>query len=287
MRAALPFLVVACGGSSNAPPAASPVPSLVAVREGPTDLQVATVNGRPVWGSCVARQGNLDDCIAFELLAQAAEAKGLATDPGVREAAKTALVNRLVGLEFEDKVKTVADLKGAYDPLIEKNLFRMHRPEVRASAYVRAVVPPHAAPEVEAKAHATIEAIAAALRDETGLFPEHMFAIADRVAPGVSLEKEPTIKPMLAAALETPYGSALYAIPEVGRTSGPVRTNEGWDVVLWTGGITKQELTRDELLGQLFPELRRHFFLDWELAIEKSLGVTVVKDYPQLEDTGS
>jgi len=63
---------------------------------GPGDAVVATVGGRPVWASCVAaqaargtrtRRAALGECVDFELLAQAAEARGvneLAGSLGVR-----------------------------------------------------------------------------------------------------------------------------------------------------------------------------------------------------------
>ena len=95
MRATLLLAIAACGGSSGPspvpPPASSarPAPLVIATpRLTDGDVEVARVNGRPVWSSCVAtqaagagsaeqlRRDALDQCIAFELLAQArADAK--------------------------------------------------------------------------------------------------------------------------------------------------------------------------------------------------------------------
>ncbi len=283
MRAFLLIAIAACGGSSSAP-SAPPTPSLVTPHDTASDLQVATVNGRPVWGSCVARQGNLADCIAFELLAQAAEAKGLARDPDVVAATRTAEVDRLIATEFEAKVASFADLHGVYDSVIEKNAFRMHRPDLRTSAYVRAPVDEKAPPEVDAKAHAAAEAVAAELRDQTGLFPISIDEVADKVgaAARVTLERaEVPIKPR--EALAKPYADVLWAIPEVGRIGGPVRTKWGWDVILYTGGLPPLETTREQLVDELFPELRRHYFIDWVETLRKSLGITVEIDAAQLE----
>ena len=88
-----------CGssGSSGAGPTAA-APSLIATPPLTTDdAPVARVNGRTVWASCVAAQAGaitagseaerraaaLDQCIAFELLAQAAEARGLASTASI------------------------------------------------------------------------------------------------------------------------------------------------------------------------------------------------------------
>src|SRR5688500_1194279 len=111
MRWLLVF-AIACGGSkSPSAPAPSGPPASFIAAPARDDVQVATVNGRPVWGSCVTGQGArgatrdeaLAQCIDFELLAQAAEARGLAVDPDVVLATRTALVSQLVAREYEDK----------------------------------------------------------------------------------------------------------------------------------------------------------------------------------------
>ena len=65
---------VACGGSSAPAPVPSVALSTISPPASPADLEVARVNGRSVWGSCVAaqlgrgapsRQAALDQCIAF------------------------------------------------------------------------------------------------------------------------------------------------------------------------------------------------------------------------------
>src|SRR5262245_24622681 len=101
-----PFLLVlvACGSSkAPAPPTPTGPPAAWLPTPAADDVQVATVNGKPVWGSCVTAQGAhaaskqdaLKQCIDFELMAQAADARGLATDPDVALATRTALVSQL------------------------------------------------------------------------------------------------------------------------------------------------------------------------------------------------
>src|SRR5439155_20343050 len=96
--------LVACG-SSKAPPPPTPTgpPAAWLPTTAPDDVQVATVNGKPVWGSCVtaqaahatSKQDALKQCIDFELLAQEANAHGIATDPDVALATRTALVSQV------------------------------------------------------------------------------------------------------------------------------------------------------------------------------------------------
>src|SRR5262245_41561856 len=114
-------VIAACGGTSSGPPPA-PVRATIsaeAPRVGADDVEVARVGGRPVWASCVVEQAQrqhvtreaaLDQCIAFELMAQEAEKRGLAAAPEVTDATKTALVSRLVAVAFEGTYRTPADL---------------------------------------------------------------------------------------------------------------------------------------------------------------------------------
>lgn len=283
--------VGACGGSSSPPPAPSVVAvSLVAPRADAGDLEVAQVNGRPVWGSCVAAQAQrgakdrkaaLEDCIALELLAQAAEKRGLATDRGVQAATRTAMVSELVATEFEDRYQKPDDLGASIDAMIEKNAWRMHRPDIRASTYVRLNMPKDAPPEVERKAREVIDKMSAALENETGLFPNHLVEIATRVADAEGLKiATQTIRPIdiVATGYERTYVDALFSIPEVGRTSKPIRTTFGWDIVLWTGGMPALETSRAELAAEMFPDLRRAQFQAWTNKLIKDRGVNVVLD---------
>jgi len=287
MRALL-LLPAACGGASSPPESASAAISLIAPGAGADDLVVATINGRPVWGSCVATQaarGKLDraaalqQCIAFELLAQTAEARGLDRDSEVVDAARTAMVSQLVGKAFDDVYKTPSDLGDQFQKIVEKNKWRMHRPEYRASTFVRVVVPDGSPPAVDDAAHALADKIAAALADKTGLFGIDLVETAQRIARDnnghVDYSDYPPTDPY---RLNKAYGDALYAIPEVGRISPVTRTKWGWDIVLWTGGITKRDITRDELADEMFPDIRRSYFNVWVGEIAHDRGIVIKTD---------
>lgn len=287
------LLVAACGDAS--PPTTRPAGaaiSLVAPRANEADVIVAEVDGRPVWGSCVStqaargaptREAALAECVDFELLAQAAEKRGLAADPEAVEAMRTAMVSQLVAKEFEDRYQQPTDLGARLDKVLAENAWRMHRPELRASTYVRIDVPEKASPDVDARARALAETIAAALATESGLMGSHVVAIADRLAAGTGFTvAHEDVSPSVRTSLEPGYAGALFTIPEVGKTSGPVRTPWGWDVILWSGGLTALERTREDLAAEIFPDLRRSMFTVWVNQIVKDLGVKIAIDPQQV-----
>jgi hypothetical protein len=310
MRSLAVVLLAACGGTSGSPPApAAPSVSLVAPRANDRDVVVAQVNGRPVWGSCVAaqvRRGHVArevavrECIDFELLAQTAEKRGLAADHEVAETTRSAMVSQLIATQFEDRYQAPADFGDRFAKLIEQNAWRMHRPELRASTYVRITVPDKAPPGAEPTAHQTADAIANELANETGLFNVNLVETATRIAAGAGIKlctdeqaKRPEAKlsPCVdtadhpaspADALETNYAAVLFSIPEVGRIAPPKRTKWGWDVVLWTGGLPAKESTRDDLVAEVFPELRRSYFVVWVNQMIKELGVKIELDPAQV-----
>jgi len=298
MRAlALPWMSLvalgACGG--GAPPAPQPAVaaiSIVAPRAGETDVEVAKVNGRPVWGSCIVgqiargaktRAAALDECVAFELLAQAAEQRGLATDPSVGEATRAALVNRLVQIDFEEKYQKPADLGDRMTKWLDDNAWRMHRPELRASSYARVEVAKDAPPETDARARKLAEAIAAELAGQTGLFGVNLRETAERLAKGTGAKLDiKDYKQSPRSGLESNYADGLFAVPEVGRVSAATRTKWGWDVILWSGGLPAKESSREEIAAEVFPELRRATFQVWVNQLIKQLQIHVEIDQAQV-----
>ena len=57
-----------------------------------------------------------------------------------------------------------------------------------------------------------------------------------------------------------------------------MRTPWGWDVVLWTGGVDAKQTSREELVAELFPEIRRRQFQLWVTQLGKQLGVHIEVD---------
>lgn len=286
-------LAVGCGADEPAPvprTSTEPIPATAAQGSAP-DLVVARVAGLPVYGSCVAaqaslhvgddaarRRAGLDDCIAFELLAQEAARRQLADSPQVLEARKEAATNRLVELEIDDKIRTVADLPAALTTrVLERNRWRLEREEYRGSFFVRFPVAKNepAGGPADLAARAAAERVAAALADERGLFPDHVKEKARALAGSQPME-DGTAELADRARLVPAYSNALFAIAEVGSTSPAVRTDWGWDVILWTKTLAPRTITREQLAQELFPELRQAYFVSWS----KRIGAAAVEVFP-------
>lgn len=285
-------LLIACGGSKAPPPPtpSGPPASLIATGAH-DDVQVATVNDRPVWGSCVAAQAArgasrddaLQQCIDFELLAQAAEMRDLATDPDVIRETRTALVSQLVAREFEDKLTRPEDFGSFWTRSLERNRGRFDHPEVRGSVYVRIDVAKDAPPAADAEAKQVIDAIYAALASERGLMKPHLEAIAKRVAGDHPNLKIAAVPPDIRhGRLHDSYAGPLFEIPEIGRVSPPVRTPWGWDIILWDSVIPERHATPDEIVAEALPEIKRAYFPQWVNQIAKSLGVKIQVIEPNL-----
>lgn len=325
MRAAVALLVALAGsplGGCGAPKpsAPKPAPALPADlasgqpiaatpamgRLGPmgaaasADFAVATVDGAPIYASCVEaqlaaqpapagdeaarRRAALDECVGFELLAREAARRGLGAAQDVAEARRAAAVNRLVELEIDDKIQTPAQLPPAFwARILERNRWRMHRVDYRASAFIRFVVPETAAadsPEDRA-ARAAADRLAGALAGERGLFRNHLQAKAAEVAQGQRFD-DGFIDVMDADRLVPAYSKALFSLPEIGTTSQPVRTQWGWDVILWTKQLPPRDVSEDELARELFPDARLAYFTAWSKAVGKGVKVQVNPDAGRL-----
>ena len=289
------ILLVACGSSEEPPVAvvASTAP-IATPAAAPDDVVVATVDGIPVRGSCVAgqlqrgakdRATALDECIQFELLAAEAARRGLASAPEVIEAKKQAAVSLLVAREFEAKHQTPDDMRQLIDAAIARNQDQVDRPELRASSFVRVEAPQKTTTaEQEAKAKALADKIYAALATETGLFPSHLAETGKRLAAGTGLTvSDASFRAATREGVVPAYSEALFSIPEVGRVAKPARTEWGWDVILWSGGHPAQKFTRDEIATQMFPEARRALFQRWSLQLVRASGVKVEVDPAALQ----
>jgi hypothetical protein len=293
MRLLLLSFVIACGGGSSGPAAvvSGPPAAMVAPGAAPDDTIVATVNGRPVWGSCVAIQARrdpkltraqaLDQCVSFELLAQEAEQRQLATFPEVVDATRTALVSRLVD-QFAAKYPDHTSMTAEIDTIYQTQTQAVSRPELRASSHVvfkkkDALADKMSADEL-AQAKALADQLHATLAIETGLLKNHLADAVKTIAVGPALEMRnedlPPV-PRERSGFDEPYVAALFAIPEVGRVSPVTRTSFGYHVILLT------ELTPAEMMSreQLFAMLRTNQFIRYVSGLMKTVDV---ETHPEL-----
>lgn len=289
------MLLAACGSQTTPVPTPTGPAAAMQEKAAPDDVVVATVNGKPVYGSCVTAQGKharskqeaLDQCVAFELMAQEADARGIASDHEVSVATRTALVNELVALDYEDKYTKPSDFGALWDQFYRKNKIRYDHPEYRGSAYVRIDVKEGAPPAEEEAAKKLATEMAAALANERGLMATHLKEIAERVI-GTRATVAYQVVPLFEhGGLDPNYADALFAIPAIGRTSSLVRTPWGWDVILFTEHLPEEHKPQDEIVTELLPEVKRAFFPQWSNQIVQRLGVkieVVEKNLPKLEN---
>ncbi len=273
--------------SGGAPP---PVPvSPVALPASATDEVVATVDGRPIYASCVATQARpgvdaraaLDECIAFDLLAAAAAAARVDADPEVQHDLRRTLGSALVAREFEAKIRGPADLP---PEMLARSVAaartKLVWPEFREALYVRAVVAPGSG-LTDAQAQALATAVYQALPATHGLQAAELFDTATRVGAaqvptvrvgdaaargtppwGLELERRPYRTPD-DGRTELAFRRAMFALPGIGDVSPPTRTSYGWDLVLLTDLAPASSVPDDEIAAKVFPELRQTLFNRW------------------------
>lgn len=280
---AIALLGSACGSPRPVETTQGPPAPLVAQPAGADDVVVATVNGKPVWGSCVTgqaargatRRAALDQCIDFELLAQRAAAN--ADDREVRLATHTAMVSALVASAYEDAYTQPAQFGELWTKAYKKGVFRYRHENYRASSYVRVPVAAGAPPEVEAAAKAKADKIAAAVAPETGLLGDSLLALAEKAVPGTKLDHQ-DVTAYKIGALDDHYGDALFALKEIGRATGAVRTKWGWDIIVWTDDVPAADPPEAEITAALLPDVKIAYFGHWVDEIARSLGVHVTFD---------
>ena len=256
--------------AAAAAPAALPVP--------PANgrMVVAEVNGVPVYDDCVAtqaaahaldRRAALDECIAFELLAQEAERRGLAAHPEVRRAQKNESVRRLIDQEFLARYPDPSSMPRIQLEALHRELaLRYRRPEFRETSYVRVPVPekehPPGSPK-DAEARALIERVHASLAGRRNLTTKEVQqAMADVL--GERKMESADVHPIHARdRIVAPYLAATFAIPEPGMVSPPFRTQWGWDIVLLRKIHPAVNKTVDDAKDELFEILRRRLYQQW------------------------
>jgi hypothetical protein len=265
---------------------------MVASAASPDDVIVAQVNGRPVWGSCVATQAAasrgktkqvaLDECIQFELLAQAAEQKGLDRHAETVDATRTALVARLVD---QFAARTTPDaLKTKIDEIYKPATFTV--PERRESFQALVLVAEKAPDADHVAARALAAKIHDALKDETGLLAPHFQETVARVTAGTKLKLDigkyqPIAKDHDRTLPE--YRGALFAIPEVGRISPVTKTMYGYHVILFTAVAPAVALDRVAAGEVIHPNLQRRMFEEFFAEVVASSKTKVEPHFEVLD----
>lgn len=290
-----------CGSAREAPrPTPTPAARAVSFDEsaGGRDV-VARVDGVPIYADCVAtqaagstldddaaRQAALDDCVAFELLAQEARRRGLADGPEVAEAQTREAVRVLVEREFLPTLDAADDIPLSEMQRMWPRLERFYNhPELRAVYYCRAPVSkklPRGGPDdqaAEAFAHELYRALTA--RPLATGRDVYLACAAVGGERKLEISKKPT-RFRLKGNIDKTFATAAFSLAEVGQVSEPIRTPWGWDVLYLSevtppvelGFAEAVPLIRETLFYDVdFDGYRQSRFLAWAGPLGKGLRI--------------
>jgi hypothetical protein len=250
----------------------APAPTVATRAHAAGRTVVATVNGEPIYGDCVATQAGaagidvdaaLARCIDFEVLAQEAARRGLLGDSDVLDARRTEMVRALVEQEYAPTLDDpsdvpITDLHWLWESQLQR---RYNRPELRRATYCRAPVAkdaPAGGPE-DQRARKLAEGMYAALSAMGRLDAAHLAPLCWMVSGGqeVKTTASPT-RPFThdgqqeAGRYAPEFAEAAFSVAAVGDMSRPARTSWGWDLVLVTDILPAQSRTFE----QAEPEMR-------------------------------
>jgi hypothetical protein len=290
---------VACGfaepGEGPGEVSRAPAETLSLVADGRDDAVVAMVAGRPVHASCVMAQARargqdardaLDACIGFELLAQAAQARGHDRDPEVLDLRRRQAARTLIREEFAASFAGPEDVPRAdLEEIWPRARRRFDHPELRFTVYVRAPVPDDAAPgsAADREARALAGEIHAALADHTNLDESRFLALAREVAGERRIQRGEPLSFPRAGRVHEDFAEAAFAIPEAGMVSSPTRMPGGWDVILLTRVERETRKDFDEALPELrelvFDASRRRAFLAWAERYQAAADITLHEEH--------
>ena len=259
-------------------------------------LVVARVNGRPVYGDCVARQAAatggdrvraLDQCVDFELLAQEALRRGDGADPDLPRIRRTEMVRTLVEKDFVPTLDnpsdiSTSDLEHLWKVRVERE---DNLPERRRATYCRVPLGKKVArgSAEDQDARRLADRLFQAMKG-LRFSAETFSAMCTLTAAGQKVESTPQDTQPFAATgryrggtYQKSFADAAFAVAAAGQVSPPTRTRWGWDLVLVTEVLPAQHTSfaeaEDEMRAMLLdsPDMepyRRFKFLAWARQFE-------------------
>lgn len=257
---------------------------------------VAQVNGRPVFASCVETQAKatsidvqaaLQECIDFELLAQEAERRGYGGDADAVEARRREAVRALLRRDFEADHDDPADIPlAAVRPVFARPQVhtRYNHPEYRFVYFARGEAK-NKPQEVWDDAERRIRALHADLKGKRGLTREQFWeAVTAHTTDDYKfLAPQRPVNGPRKGGLEENFAREMFAIPEIGMVSEPVKTAWGWDLLILMH-ISKARRARveevaDEIREQMFPSWQKAEFQQWTKQLAGNSRVTIEEDW--------
>lgn len=300
-------LSCSCGEVSKPPPPATQQTLLSSLAAHPAGrVVVATINDEPVYGDCVTRQAEghglsredaLQECIDFELLAQAANQPQYMLDEDVQRKGKQELVRAFIEEHYE--LRSPADLpKHLVDALWKQvKVSRYNHGELREMVSCRVPLKDFG-PETKeyASGKTYLHTLYEELKDKQDLTKEDVFVTCygtadkdgakykDAGVHELSLLTFP-LRPKRFYAAD--YHETIFEHGVEGQVRPPIWTSEGWDLLLVTKSVptiaTTYEEAAPELRTALFekPVYEKHrnaVFNEWVDSFEEAKSVQVYPD---------
>jgi len=274
LLASLAAACTACG-TGEAPRAPSTEGAPVSLVEEPAGRAVvATVNGVPVYDDCVATQAEvlgidaraaLDQCVEFELLAQAA-APRYATSRSVHDAQRREEVRTFLRRDFEPSSDEPSDIPEAWvrDHLWSNRNIKIAyvHPEYRVAAYALAKFKPIGPKKILTPAHdAEMRKLA---EDWDAALPpvvdvDTLRAITKEVAGDRPFDFLDSYNTPLRGRSVPEFADALFALKKPGQRSGVVRSNYGYFIIM----LREVMPAEDQSLAEALPDLREKIYAQW------------------------
>lgn len=286
----------ACGGEGDergAPPASA----LELETEAGGEI-VARASGEPISARCVRAQARaaggdrreaLQRCIDFALLAREAEERTDASRPGVKDHYRRELARALIREEFERDLAAPEDIPHEeLEEIWPRARREFDREERREIYYVRAPLPDDAdeGGEADRRARDLAREIADELGGYTNLEGDRLVELAAEIADDRALERGRSVFTRDDVSVHEDFRRAAFAVPEERGLSDPVRTEEGWDVILVTNIEPETRKDFDAALPALrelvFEDYRRSAFLEWTEGIRRELEVELFPENLEL-----
>ena len=269
---------------------------------------VADVNGVPIYADCVTRQARhgglsaraaLDQCIDFELLAQAAHARGLSRHPEVLQASRRELVRTLLDQQIHDPMPSVAETdRSILEAAYKRYRSKIYAPERRQVFHLFAPFPRHRelrGTDADKAARAFADELYAGLKDRRGFTVDELYRSAVAIAgqrPLGPTEKQPgepegqqtgafkreifkvyRNQPNLPHA----FSHGAMDIPEPGMISSPVRSDYGWHLILYLDSEPAKFATVEDSADYLFQAVRSEAYWNFTGGLLKQADIAVAE----------
>jgi len=286
--ALLSVFLLACGSgkSKQAPPESA---GDLTTKARADAVIVAEVNGKPVYGDCVATQVEhgkaatakeaLQQCIDFELLAQEAFSRGYLSGREMIELRKQEAARLFMDKDFATKFSSPADVpENELKRWYQRAKARYVHPEYRKVTYVRAAYTKNTPPgtKLDVEARLLINKVYDGLKGERffgwkrplyNLNKESFEFLARRAAGTQPLGSEQSHTFKRWGPVHESFRKPAFEIPAVGMVSPPARTPWGWDIILLEHIEPPKNIdyegAKDDLRTFLFQSSRGSAFLRW------------------------